>query len=681
MASKPYIESVGLVAGLAVALQKLRQNSKEGVRHNLRLIAQDKVFLVFLAASVAGFARLASSEAGELSKDRRAAAKAAKTRSASTLALDAAAPAAVAKAPVKAAKRQRGIVREPGAPGFWRELGFLLRLGLASRKGKQLLGTQFGLLVLRTLLTVRATKLSTFYLTRAISDASWVYWARWCTHFGLWMSSAVVVNSGLRYTEQLIALELRNSLTRAAHARYMANNAFYRTAVLHAGSLDNVDQRICSDVEAFSREAAFLYGHSFKPILEFILTLQESAHQLGLKRPLALFASQVLVTTALRSVTPSLGRMVAKEAELEGSFRAAHSRLIAHAEEVAFLKGADTERGILNSRLSALVGAQRWHALQRIRKSVAENIGKFQGLLVGGIFVHVPFLLRDTVGEGQRISTFRATEELMLKAGQSFVEILMLSRSLDELAGHTHRIGTLFRALEPAKGKDSQQWAAHHVAGDSIAFQGVTVSAPEPNGEARVLVKALDLTIPLGRSLIITGPNGSGKSSLLRVLAGLWAPAEGTVVCPQTGVFWLPQRPFLVSGTLRDQVTYPALAGFQRRFDDRVMECLRFAGVDKLADTPAGLDREHTEWDDILSGGERQRIGFARMFYHKPKYAVLDEATSAVNAAGETELYSQLQGSGITVVSVAHRLELRKFHASELKLVGDGTGKWEANTL
>ena len=149
----------------------------------------------------------------------------------------------------------------------------------------------------------------------------------------------------------------------------------------------------------------------------------------------------------------------------------------------------------------------------------------------------------------------------------------------------------------------------------------------------------------------------------------------------QSGVFWLPQRPFLVSGTLRDQVTYPALAGFQRRFDDRVMECLRFAGVDKLADTPAGLDREHTEWDDILSGGERQRIGFARMFYHKPKYAVLDEATSAVNAAGETELYSQLQGSGITVVSVAHRLELRKFHASELKLVGDGTGKWEANTL
>ena len=173
MASKPYIESVGLVAGLAVALEKLRANSKDAVRHNVKLIAQDKVFLLFLGLSVAGFARLASSEATELSKDRRAAAKAAKARSASTLALDAAAPATAAKAPAKASKRQRGIVREPGAPGFWSELGFLLRLGLHSHKGTQLLGTQFGLLVLRTLLTVRATKLSTFYLTRAISEASW----------------------------------------------------------------------------------------------------------------------------------------------------------------------------------------------------------------------------------------------------------------------------------------------------------------------------------------------------------------------------------------------------------------------------------------------------------------------------------------------------------------------------
>lgn len=338
---------------------------------------QDKVFLLFLAGSVAGYLRVAGSEASELSRERRVASKAAKLAAARSLAsLQALEGGATATNKPVAVKAKRS--RAPGEVGFWSELGYLLHLSLASKKGATLLSTQLGLLVLRTLLTVRATKLSTYNLTRAIAEASWKHWSRWVVHFGMWMGSAVVVNSGLRYTESLIALELRNSLTRAAHARYLANNAFYRTAVLRQGGLDNADQRICSDIEAFSREAASLYGHSFKPILEFVLTLTESAADLGYRRPLALFASQVIVSTALRSLTPPLGRMVAQEAGLEGSFRAAHSRLIAHAEEVAFLKGQDTERGILNSRLAALISTQRWHALQRIRKSVAENVGKFQ---------------------------------------------------------------------------------------------------------------------------------------------------------------------------------------------------------------------------------------------------------------------------------------------------------------
>jgi ABC-type uncharacterized transport system fused permease/ATPase subunit len=120
----------------------------------------------------------------------------------------------------------------------------------------------------------------------------------------------------------------------------------------------------------------------------------------------------------------------------------------------------------------------------------------------------------------------------------------------------------------------------------------------------------------------------AGKTSCFRVLAGLWQPAEGALACPKSGIMWLPQSPFLVSGSLRDQVTYPTLAGFQRRFDSRVTECLTAAGLSKLAANPLGLDLAHEEWcaraaaltvlvgnadaarlrrDDVLSGGERQR--------------------------------------------------------------------------
>ena len=123
------------------------------------------------------------------------------------------------------------------------------------------------------------------------------------------------------------------------------------------------------------------------------------------------------------------------------------------------------------------------------------------------------------------------------------------------------------------------------------------------------------------------------------------------------------------------------MAGFQRRFDDRILECLQVVGLGKLAESPAGLDLVHEEWDDVLSGGERQRIGFARLLYHQPRFAVLDEATSAINPDEEGRLYEKLAQAGITYISIAHKLELRKFHTVELALKGDGDGGWELRNL
>ena len=120
------------------------------------------------------------------------------------------------------------------------------------------------------------------------------------------------MNSGLRYTESLIQVELRSALTRRAHEKYMKLNNFYKTAVLREGGLEHVDQRIVADINEFSREAAFLYGHSFKPILEFTLSLTEAAKELGYSRPLALFASQIFITGTLRAMSPKLGPMVAR---------------------------------------------------------------------------------------------------------------------------------------------------------------------------------------------------------------------------------------------------------------------------------------------------------------------------------------------------------------------------------
>ena len=114
--------------------------------------------------------------------------------------------------------------------------------------------------------------------------------------------------------------------------------------------------------------------------------------------------------------------------------------------------------------------------------------------------------------------------------------------------------------------------------------------------------------------------------------------------------------------------------------DERIKTCLRMAGLGKFVDggvPGVSLDTRHLEWNDVLSGGERQRVGFARLFYHSPPFAILDEATSAINPDEEHLLYERVIEQGTTVVSIAHRLELRRFHKRELKLAGDGSGGWE----
>ena len=674
-------DAVSLLEGLGLVGTALRRHSSSGISSTARSLQKDSAFCLFLGLSTLGFFHRTSSESLSLKKLR------------SQLALQG---NPLPRAASKNHKATSSCQKKIDSQQFWKELQWLLGVAAptATSKGGQLMAAQFVLLVMRTMITVRCTKLNTYFLTRAISKASWSDWTKWVYSFTGWMAASTVVNSGLRYMESVIALELRQKLTERAHRKYLLNNAFYRLAVLRHGNLGTVDQRIVSDIDAFSREAASLYGHSFKPILEFFLSLHEASKELGMGRPIALFASQFFIGATLRGLTPSLGKMVALEQELEGNFRSGHSRLIASAEEVAFLKGSEAERALLDESLHRLIGTQRWHALKRIRKSIVDNITKFQGLLIGGCFVHVPFLARKSAEAAERISDFRATEELMLRCGSAFSEIMLLGKSLDELAGYTSRIVEMFRALEtPPPARDAASLAlATRTANeaktkDAIVITNLTVHQPSPDGtEPRVLITGLNLTVPKGRHVIVTGPNGCGKTSLFRVLAGLWLPVEGAVAVPAgKRMLWLPQSSYLVTGTLRDQVTYPDRPTSSRSTDEKIADCLEKVGLKKLckpsSDDALGLGVRHHDWNDVLSGGEKQRVSFARLLYHKPEYAILDEATAAINPEEESKLYEMVLGVGTTVFSIAHRLELRKFHTTELHVVGDGSGTFKLSEL
>lgn len=197
-----------------------------------------------------------------------------------------------------------------------------------------------------------------------------------------------------------------------------------------------------------------------------------------------------------------------------------------------------------------------------------------------------------------------------------------------------------------------------------------------PNGD--VLVPDLSFEVRAGMNVLVAGPNGSGKSSLFRLLGGLWPQFGGVLTKPPMDrLFYIPQRPYLTLGTLRDQIIYPHSAEDMAAHgvtDADVMKLLADVRLESLADRRGGLDAV-TDWADVLSGGEKQRVAMARVFYHRPQFAILDECTSAVSVDVEDFMYSRCRELDITLFTVSHRKTLWKHH--EHILFFDGRGGFE----
>lgn len=273
------------------------------------------------------------------------------------------------------------------------------------------------------------------------------------------------------------------------------------------------------------------------------------------------------------------------------------------------------------------------------------------------------------------------------KEMQSLAGYTTLINEMDEVlkdlsAGKYQRVMVTEDPLAPGQSKDPADLKPkdqlHSVTGsariersEKIIFKDVPIYSP--NGDE--LVRSMNFEISPGMHLMITGPNGCGKSSLFRILGELWPAMAGSVSKPASdSIFYIPQRPYLPNGTLRDQLIYPDTVETlkAKKLDDnhcaKILETVHLSHV--LAREKDGWDTRN-EWADVLSGGEKQRIAMARLIYHKPKYAILDECTSAVSIDVEGHLYSHMKSIGITLITVSHRDTLWKYHDYLLKFKGD----------
>src|SRR4029450_7982985 len=190
-----------------------------------------------------------------------------------------------------------------------------------------------------------------------------------------------------------------------------------------------------------------------------------------------------------------------------------------------------------------------------------------------------------------------------------------------------------------------------------------------PGGQP--LLEDVNLAIRPGDTTLISGPSGAGKSTLFRGIAGIWPFGRGQIRLPRGArVLFLPQKPYLPIGTLREVTGYPMPPG---GIDDAALrEALEMVGLGALT----GRLDESAHWALALSPGEQQRIAFARALVQKPEGRFLDEATSALDEDTEARLYALLRDRlpGATIVSVGHRSTLRAFHARRVIVTSNGAG-------
>lgn len=542
-----------------------------------------------------------------------------------------------------------------------------------------------GLLVVRAMLTIKVASLDGLLVGALVSKKL----RKFAKLLAFWMLIGVpasVVNALLNWTRDKLRLSLRVNLNNSIMDDYLPDNLdpnYYALIQLSDSTIKDPDQRISTDVSRLAQALASLPGQLLKPTLDLLLCAKElSKSGVGSgEGTLALGILAHFSTTVLRFFSPPFAKLASERANLEGQLRSAHSKIVANNEEIAFLRGHERELDFLDLCYYQLERFLRMEYWKRAIHEIAQSfIVKYFWGAAGLVLCSAPVFINKYLGrqpDPNAAAEFVTNRRLLMSASDSLDRLIYSRKYLLSVVGHASRVTQFQDALTEIKERrvkgNSSDEKGKVVFGDEITFNEVRLVTPADV----TLIESLSFSLKPGDHLLIAGPNGAGKSSLFRMLGGLWPCKEGEIIIPTSeNMFYLPQRAYLVRGTLKEQIIYPhSLDDFAHnrhgKTDKDLEDIMKMLDLGELISSPADWDVVKN-WSEELSIGAQQRLAMARLYYHEPKFAVLDECTSAVSPTMEQFMYQHAQSVGISLLSVAHRPALWHFHNLLLKLDGKG---------
>lgn len=469
--------------------------------------------------------------------------------------------------------------------------------------------------------------------------------------------------AGFNFLQEKLGLYWRRWLTNRFLNQYFDHRAFYE--VNHFSSnIDNPDQRISEDIRSFTSAS-----------LNFFLLIIQSIFTIVAFSTVLWQISQILVVflviygiVGTLVTTGVFGQKLIKinfeQLRKEADFRFGLVRIRENAESIAFYGGEEREN----------------NQLKQLFTRVFENYSKliiWENLYLGifqNVYQFIPYILpavivAPLVLSGQfEVGKVREAQGAFLQIFFSLNVVVSQFQSLTSFAAGVDRLYTFYEYLEQIKTEDKKE-KIHQPTIDTredgrLAVEHLTLQTPNYQ---RILFQDLSVSLETGQGLLIMGASGCGKSSLLRAIAGLWKSGTGAIYRPKLReILFLPQRPYMILGTLREQLLYPNVD--LEINDQKLQKILEMVNLPDLAERFGGFDLKK-DWSEVLSLGEQQRVAFARLLITRPSYAILDEATSALDVGNEKNLYQHLLETNTTFISVGHRPTLSQYHQLVLEFL------------